>query len=54
MSIEEGVRPNHKLFPALLLAGHDFMSDLIPALIHREVAEDGLGPQREERLPQLF
>src|SRR5437868_6525221 len=41
------VRPDHDLFAVLPLAGDELMSDLVPAVIHREVADDSLRLERE-------
>src|SRR5205807_7409082 len=54
LASRDGVGPNYDLFAVLPLAGHELMSDLVPALIHREVAGDSLRFEREQRFPQLF
>src|SRR5215204_1609653 len=48
------VGPNDDLFAVLPLYRHRFVSGLITALIDGEVAEESLGPQREQRFPKLF
>src|SRR5690349_19092 len=46
--------PDHRLFSVLPLDRHGFLPDLETALIDREVAEDRLGLERQQRVAEPF